>query len=64
MLEELKIEKENIKKAKKQSEEEKQLQLKDTPKKIQIEKKVPPKIKNFLEKKENPDSTHLQVGDE
>jgi len=55
MLEELKVEKENIKNAKKQAEDEKQLKLEDTPKKIKIEKKVPEKIKNFLEKKENPD---------
>jgi hypothetical protein len=61
MLEELKQEKEEIKKSKK--EEEKQLSLKDAPKKIKIEKKVPPKIKEFLEKKENPDSPHLQGGD-
>ena len=56
MLEELKIEKEKIADAKKQSkidEEEKQLQLRDAPKKIQIEKKVPEKIKSFMEKKKN-----------
>jgi len=63
MLEELKIEKENIKNAKKIAEEEKQLSLKDAPKKIQIERKVPPKIKEFLEKKENPDSPDSEGGD-
>jgi flagellar motor protein MotB len=53
MLEELKKEKENIKNEKKEAENKKQLQLQDVPKKIQIEKKVPIKIKSFLEKKEN-----------
>jgi len=52
MLEELKQEKENINNAKKQAEEEKQMKLEDMPKKIQIEKKVPEKIKKFLDKKE------------
>jgi S-DNA-T family DNA segregation ATPase FtsK/SpoIIIE len=52
MLEELKLEKENIKNSKKNIEDEKQLQLEDAPKKIQIEKKVPPKIKSFMDKKE------------
>lgn len=61
MLKELKIEKENIKNAKKIAEEEKQLSLKDAPKKIKIEKKVPPKIKEFLEKKENWDSWEKEV---
>jgi len=59
MLEELKIEKDKIaedrkqdKLEKKQLEEEKQLQLKDAPKKIQIEKKVPEKLKKFMDNKE------------
>ncbi len=55
MLEELKAEKEEIKIAKKKKEDEKQLKLEDAPKKINIEKKVPPKIKQFLDKKENPE---------
>jgi PP-loop superfamily ATP-utilizing enzyme len=48
MLKELKIEKEKIREEKR----EKQLQLKDMPKKIHIEKKVPKKIKNYLEQKQ------------
>lgn len=50
MLKELKQEKENIKNVKKEANNKNQLQLKDTPKKIQIEKKIPIKIKNFMEK--------------
>ena len=59
MLEELRIEKDKISEAKKQTkldekkiEEERQLELKDAPKKIQIQKKVPEKIKTFMENKE------------
>ena len=48
MLAELKEEKKNLNK----QEKEPQLQLKSQPQKIQIEKKVPEKIKNYLEKKE------------
>ena len=63
MLEELKKQKEEIEQAKKKAfleeekrKEEKQMQLEDMPKKIHIEKKVPPKVKEFLEKKEKEDN--------
>ncbi len=48
MLAELKAEKVKIQEEKKQ----KQLQLKDAPKKIRIEKRVPEKIKSFMDKKD------------
>jgi hypothetical protein len=67
MLEELRIEKEEIKKAKleekenkKIEEEERQMKLDEAPKKIQIHKKVPEKIKNFMEKKEENMNNGLQ----
>jgi len=50
MLAELKAEKVKIKEEKKS----KQLELNDAPKRIQIEKKVPEKIKNYMENKNNP----------
>ncbi len=55
MLAELKAEKVKIKEQK----NEKQLELKDAPKKIQIEKKVPAKIKNYLENKDKPESEKI-----
>jgi len=70
MLEELKIEKDKIAEERRQvklnekkEEEERQLQLKDAPKKIQIQKKVPEKLKKFMESKEgklNEESGHPQ----
>ncbi len=56
MLAELKAEKVKIKEEK----SAKQLELKDAPKKIQIEKKVPEKIKNYMENKNNPDKKNWE----
>lgn len=52
MLAELKAEQKKIKEEKNVQ----QLELKDAPKKITIEKKVPTKIKNYLENKDKPES--------